>query len=134
MGWRFRKSVKILPGVRLNFGKGGFTSTTLGGKWLKTNLSSRGTKHTVSVPGTGVSYQTDASRRAPDDPASNGGNLILILLGVVLALVLLVIILVGAVLFLSTRNSTSRSPYFDLPVRQAPETGLASGGNFQGCR
>ena len=52
MGWRFRKSVKILPGVRLNFGKGGLTSTTVGGRWLKTNLSGRGVKHTVSVPGT----------------------------------------------------------------------------------
>lgn len=65
MGWRFRKSVKILPGVRLNFGKGGFTSTTLGGRWFKSNVSGRGVKHTVSVPGTGISYQTETYRGRP---------------------------------------------------------------------
>jgi hypothetical protein len=130
VGWRFRKSVKILPGVRLNFGKGGFTSTTLGGKWLKTNLSGRGTKHTFSVPGTGVSYQTDAKSRAQDNSASNGVNWVLILLGLVLVLVLLVIILVGTVLFLSTRTSTTQRPDFNLPARQASETDIASRGNF----
>jgi hypothetical protein len=62
VGWRFRKSVKILPGVRLNFGKRGLTSTTIGSRWFKTNLSSRGVKHTVSVPGTGISYQTETYR------------------------------------------------------------------------
>jgi hypothetical protein len=58
MGWRFRKSVKILPGIRLNFGKKGFTSATFGGKYFKTNVSSKGTRNTFSIPGTGLSYQT----------------------------------------------------------------------------
>lgn len=70
MGWRFRKSIKILPGVRLNFGKRGYTSTTIGGKWFKTNVSSRGVRHTLSVPGTGVSYQTKTYRNAPVDSGS----------------------------------------------------------------
>lgn len=58
MGWNFRKSIKILPGVRLNFGKRGFTSTTVGGRWFKTNFSSKGTRNTVSLPGTGLSYSS----------------------------------------------------------------------------
>ena len=65
MGFRFRRSVKILPGIRLNFGKKGFTSTTIGGKFFKTNISNRGVKHTVSLPRTGVSYQTKTYKNAP---------------------------------------------------------------------
>ena len=109
MGWRFRKSVKILPGVRLNFGKGGLTSTTLGGRWLKTNVSSRGVKHTVGVPGTGVSYQTDAERggayspdprkRPPALPRDSRSPL-LILVAVLLALILLAVTGVGVLVVL----------------------------------
>ena len=102
MGWRFRKSVKILPGVRLNFGKGGFTSATVGGRWLKTNLSGRGAKHTVSVPGTGVSYQTDGRGEGADNPAprrrrvaSGDGSPLLILVAVLLVLLLLAVVGVG---------------------------------------
>ena len=104
MGWRFRKSVKILPGVRLNFGKGGLTSTTLGGRRFKTNVGGRGVKHTVSVPGTGVSYQTDAGRGGASNPnsrkrdpaaPSNSGSPLLILVAVLLVLVLLAIVGVG---------------------------------------
>lgn len=74
MGFRFRKSIKILPGVRLNFGKKGFTSTTIGGKFFKTNVSNRGVKHTISVPGTGVSYQTKTYRNAPANYDSTNFN------------------------------------------------------------
>ena len=113
MGWRFRKSFKILPGVRLNFGKGGFTSTTVGGRWLKTNVSGRGVKHTLSVPGTGVSYQTDAGREGADGPGtrrrrralpSGGVSPLLILVAVLLALVLLAVIGVGILVVLTGRG------------------------------
>ncbi|MDQ3747917.1 MAG: DUF4236 domain-containing protein [Acidobacteriota bacterium] len=62
MGWRFRKSAKIFPGIRLNFGKNGFTSTTFGKGWFSSNVSKRGVKHTLSIPGTGISYQTKTTR------------------------------------------------------------------------
>ena len=110
MGWRFRKSVKILPGVRLNFGKGGFTSTTLGGRWLKTNVSGRGVKHTVGVPGTGVSYQTDAGRGDARDRSSresrhaapsDSRSLLLILVAALLVLVLLAVVGVGILVVLT---------------------------------
>ena len=57
MGWRFRKSVKLFPGVRLNISKGGI-STTIGPRGASVNLGKRGTQATVGVPGTGVSYST----------------------------------------------------------------------------
>lgn len=55
MGLRFRKSVKIFPGVKLNFSKSG-TSMTVGKRGMSANFSSRGTRTTVGVPGTGLSY------------------------------------------------------------------------------
>ncbi len=55
MGFRFRKSFKIMPGIRVNFSKSG-ASVSVGGKGLTANFSGRGTRTTVSIPGTGVSY------------------------------------------------------------------------------
>jgi hypothetical protein len=74
MGFRFRKSVKILPGVRVNFGKKGFTSTTIGGRFFKTNISNRGVKHTFSLPGTGVSYQTQPYKNTSANDSSANSN------------------------------------------------------------
>lgn len=53
MGTYFRKSVKIAPGVRLNFSKTGM-SMSAGPKGAKVNISKRGTYLTTGVPGTGV--------------------------------------------------------------------------------
>ncbi len=61
MGFRFRRSVKIAPGVRLNFGKRG-TSVSLGGRGVTTNLSKRGKRSTYSLRGTGLSYTTKTSK------------------------------------------------------------------------
>ncbi|MEJ7623746.1 MAG: DUF4236 domain-containing protein [Pyrinomonadaceae bacterium] len=59
MGWRFRKSFKILPGVNINIGKKGITSASIGrGGLFSTNVSKKGIKHSISAPGTGLSYQT----------------------------------------------------------------------------
>lgn len=55
MGFRFRRSVKILPGVRLNFGKKG-TSVSVGPRGAKVTVGPSGTRATVGIPGTGISY------------------------------------------------------------------------------
>lgn len=56
MGLRFRKSVKIAPGVRLNFGKKS-TSVSLGGKGARFTVNSTGKKTaSVGIPGTGLYY------------------------------------------------------------------------------
>lgn len=63
MGFRFRKSVKIAPGVRLNFGKKS-TSVTLGGKGARYTVSSTGRRtKSVSIPGTGVSYVSSTTKK-----------------------------------------------------------------------
>lgn len=62
MGWRYRRSYKILPGLRMNVGSRGVTSFSLGGRGVTVNMSKRGTKTTYSLPGTGISYQTQTKR------------------------------------------------------------------------
>jgi hypothetical protein len=64
MGWRFRKLFRLAPGVRLNLGRGGITSLSVGHRGATVNLGKRGVTGSVSVPGTGLSYQHRFSRLA----------------------------------------------------------------------
>ena len=57
MGFRFRKGLSLLPGVRLNFSKSG-ASLSLGGRGMSVNLSPSGVRTTVGVPGSGMSYRS----------------------------------------------------------------------------
>lgn len=53
---RFRKSIKLFPGVRFNFSKSGI-STSLGVKGATINIKpGRATRATVGIPGTGLSH------------------------------------------------------------------------------
>lgn len=52
---RFRRSIKILPGVKWNISKGG-SSLTFGGRGFRHTIGKRGARTTVGIPGTGVSY------------------------------------------------------------------------------
>ena len=62
MGVRFRKSIKIAPGVKLNVGKKS-TGISIGGKYGGVSLNSKtGTRARVSAPGTGLSYSTKISK------------------------------------------------------------------------
>lgn len=56
MGMRFRKSIKIAPGVKVNVGKKS-AGVSVGGKYGGVSVNSKsGTRVRTSVPGTGVSY------------------------------------------------------------------------------
>jgi hypothetical protein len=55
MGWRFRKSIGILPGVRVNISKSGL-STSLGERGASINIGRQGTRGSIGLPGTGLSY------------------------------------------------------------------------------
>lgn len=70
MGLRFRKSVKIAPGVKLNFSKSG-VSTTFGGKGFSTTVSKRGTYRNIGIPGTGISYRKKIAGRSSKSHASH---------------------------------------------------------------
>lgn len=69
MGWGFKKSFKILPGVKINVGKKGISSATVGGKLARVNVGKKGVSASTSVPGTGVSYNqklTGNHKQAPE--------------------------------------------------------------------
>lgn len=53
MGIRFRKRVKVLPGVILNFSKSGI-STTIGTKGASVNIGKNGVYGNAGIPGTGI--------------------------------------------------------------------------------
>lgn len=61
MGFRFKKQIKILPGVNLNIGKKS-ASISVGGKGLTQTYSTTGkTTTTVGIPGSGLSYSANNS-------------------------------------------------------------------------
>ena len=64
MGWRFRRSFKIAPGVRWNLGLRG-SSFSVGPRGFKLNFSKRGLRRTVSIPGTGISHSQMLGGPAP---------------------------------------------------------------------
>ena len=56
MGLRFRRTVKIAPGVRLNISRSG-VSLTVGKQGLTTTIGKDGIYQNVGLPGTGLSYR-----------------------------------------------------------------------------
>jgi hypothetical protein len=75
-GFRFRKSIGVLPGVKVNLSKSR-VSTSLGGRGATVNVGADGRRMvTIGIPGTGMSY------RAP-------------LTGTVVVLLLAAVIVVG---------------------------------------
>ncbi len=62
MGFRFRKTIKLLPGLKLNVSKGGI-STSIGRRGATINIGKKGVRGTIGLPGTGLSYSTMLASR-----------------------------------------------------------------------
>ena len=83
MGFRFHRTIRLLPGLRLNVSKSG-VSTSIGtrGAWL--TFGRKGTRATVGLPGTGISYtQTTPAHEHQDagaPPARASGRWLVVLL------------------------------------------------------
>lgn len=77
MGLRFRKSFKIAPGVKLNFGKKS-QSITFGGKGVHYTVNSKGkTTKSIGIPGSGLYYtetSNSGSGSMQDENRSNTGG------------------------------------------------------------
>lgn len=93
MGFRFRRSIGLIPGLRLNIGRRG-VSVSAGMRGAHVTIGKDGTRTTIGVPGTGMSY-TDYKRRHPAEAAtdapttSRSGSSISLLLVVALLVVAL---------------------------------------------
>ena len=71
MGYfRFRRSFKILPGLRWNIGKKS-SSVSLGGRGFHYTIGSSGARTTVGLPGTGLSYTSVNRRKCVDRLSEN---------------------------------------------------------------
>jgi hypothetical protein len=77
MGFRFRRQLRILPGLYLNVSKSVVT-TSVGGHGSTLNISKRGTRTTIGLTGSGLSWQS-RTEPWPDGiprhaPANDVGN------------------------------------------------------------
>lgn len=139
MSWRFRRSVKIAPGVKLNFGKRG-VSTSFGVHGAHVTVGKNRVTRTVGVPGTGIyntkTYSTSSSRgksgqsKRPAETASTSKPAtakdfqasgiffkimaaVFIILGVLICTFMwplgLIMITVGVLLFLKGRKDTQNA-------------------------
>lgn len=86
MGFRFRKTIKLLPGLRLNLSKSG-VSASVGKAGATVNVSDKGVRGTVGLPGTGISY---TERLATGEPATGGKTsrwlIVMLLLAIAVAI------------------------------------------------
>jgi hypothetical protein len=86
MPFRFRRTLKIFPGVKLNLSKGGM-SVTVGPRGYHLNFGKRGVRQTIDLPGAGLSHTTylfkgndnddedkdnDKQERKPDEDNDDG--------------------------------------------------------------
>jgi hypothetical protein len=53
MSWRFRKTFKVLPGIKLNLTANGLRAT-FGAAPFSVNVGPKGVYRNVSIPGTGI--------------------------------------------------------------------------------
>lgn len=63
MGFRFRRSITIIPGVRLNLSNGS-PSLSVGPRGASISFGSRGTYANIGLAGTGLSYRTRLDKAA----------------------------------------------------------------------
>lgn len=62
-GVRFRKTVGVAPGVKVNLSKTG-VSTSLGGHGATVNIGTKTRSVTLGIPGTGLSYRVPLNASA----------------------------------------------------------------------
>src|SRR5690348_861919 len=55
MGFRYRSSIRLTRGLRINLSKSG-ASLSVGGRGATVNLGQRSIRTTVGLPGSGLSY------------------------------------------------------------------------------
>ena len=77
MGFRFRKRLKLFPGFSLNFSKNGLSSLSVGVPGATMNVllaRSGGTRTTVCLPGTGLSYTEESISKPQQSTADSPDN------------------------------------------------------------
>lgn len=102
MGLRFRRSIKLLPGVRLNLSKSGL-GISAGPRGLRVGLDARGRRYaSAGIPGTGLSSR-HYFRQSPQVAAPAGARPRGVSLGALFAAFLIgIAAAIGAFVFLDS--------------------------------
>lgn len=100
MGFRFRRRIKLFPGVTLNLNKTG-VSVSAGVRGAKVTVGKKGVRQTIGLPGTGLSHTTytkfgniSAPRTSSYTPSSGqsrsnmSASDVIIVIGVLLLIIL----------------------------------------------
>ncbi len=74
MAWQYRRRKKVAPGVYLNIGKHGYSTTIKGMKGLSVTMGDRGTYLNTSIPGTGFykRQRLDSTKPAAKNKKTSG--------------------------------------------------------------
>jgi hypothetical protein len=101
---KFRKSVKIAPGIKINVSKSGL-STTVGKKGLSVNAGSKGVYMNAGIPETGVSSRTRIDADSPTDerelsesgivPIGKTGGRVLVIISIIMFIIALILLITG---------------------------------------
>jgi hypothetical protein len=68
---RFRKSIKIFKGLKINITSKGVSSVSVGGNGATLNTSRKGVRATASIPGSGLSHSQMLHRSQGSKSSSN---------------------------------------------------------------
>jgi hypothetical protein len=67
---RFRKSIKIASGIKINLSKSGISST-IGGKGLSVNVGAKGAYLNTGIPGTGINDRAKLTGSTNGEPTAD---------------------------------------------------------------
>jgi hypothetical protein len=118
MGLRFRRSIRLLPGVRVNLGLTR-ASLSIGRRGLTYNIGPKGSRVTVGVPGSGFSYTHAIPHQNPVTLISNS----IPLRKRLSATPLVIIAFVVGLLYLATHSPDSKSILPSTAVENADSVG-----------
>ena len=76
MGLRFRKSIKLAPGIRMNLSGGG-VSWSVGSRGASVNIGKRGSYLNAGIPGTGISSRHRLDKPRQRETGENGKTITL---------------------------------------------------------
>ncbi len=74
MGFKFRKSIKILPGVKVNITNKGINSASIGKQGASINIGKKGVRTSVGIPGSGLSYSKHHPYTNQPNPLQNSSQ------------------------------------------------------------
>jgi len=88
MGFRFSRRISLFKGLRLNLSKTG-TSVSVGGRGAWLTFGKKGTRATVGIPGTGMSWSEKIDSPAPQQSTPSFSILALLVQLISIASILL---------------------------------------------